>query len=68
MVTAELQKNETMPYFDHFPRPGKIDPYGSVSAGRGKGATYVLIEQLRNLEKSYRLVTVKFRNNFFRHN
>ena len=57
-------KNETMPYFDHFPRLGKINPFGSVSAGRGKGPNYVLIEQLRNLEKSYRLVTVKFRNNF----
>ena len=27
MVAAELQKNKQMPHFDHFPRPGEIDPY-----------------------------------------
>ena len=27
LVTAELQKSLKMPYFDHFPRPGKSDPY-----------------------------------------
>ena len=26
-VTAELQRKLKMPHFDHFPRPGEIDPY-----------------------------------------
>ena len=29
LVTAELQKMKKMPIFDHFPRPGEIDPYGN---------------------------------------
>ena len=27
LVTAELQKNEEIPHFDHFPRPGESDPF-----------------------------------------
>ena len=26
LVKAELQNNEKMPHFDHFPHPGEIDP------------------------------------------
>ena len=34
LATTELKKIEKMPNFDHFPRPGKIDPYVARSCHR----------------------------------